>query len=86
MRKYGKMLYLKAERLEAKVNQLEADNERLEVKVKELEAERNNATQTKVCHWTLEDDDMALWRAECGEEWCFYVDGPKENNMNFCPC
>ena len=57
----------------------------LKARVRELEAERNNATQTKVCHWKLEDDDIALWQGECGEEWCFHEGGPKENNMNFCP-
>ena len=37
------------------------------------------------CEWTHNDDD-GYWDTSCGEAWRFDDGGPKENNMNFCPC
>jgi len=39
-----------------------------------------------VCTYALIDDDSNLWQcSECGEEWILAEDGPKENNMDYCP-
>ncbi len=38
----------------------------------------------KFCLWTY-DEDSDSWDTGCGEKFCFIVDGPVENGMNFCP-
>ena len=64
---------------------LQSQNRELRAKVKELESAQNNATQTKVCHWELEDDDQRTYQGECGVLWYIPDGDPKENTMNYCP-
>jgi DNA-directed RNA polymerase subunit RPC12/RpoP len=35
------------------------------------------------CRWKYDEDGK--WDTSCGESFCFIEDGPKENNMKFCP-
>jgi len=44
-----------------------------------------HAAPTKVCHWTEEGNDMALWKGSCGVEWFFPEGTPDENGMHYCP-
>ncbi len=42
--------------------------------------------EMKYCTWRRIDDDMNVWKcSECKAEWNFSADGPKKNNMKFCP-
>ena len=35
------------------------------------------------CEWI--DDEDGIWQTECGNAFCFEVDGPDENKFSFCP-
>lgn len=37
-----------------------------------------------VCTWTY-DEHSDAWDGSCGAKWCFNTDGPRENNVRFCP-
>lgn len=38
------------------------------------------------CHWSCPDrEDNTYWESDCGLTWQFEDDGPKENDMQFCP-
>lgn len=43
-----------------------------------------DATVPEACGWFLDDLDGA-WQASCGMYWTFEAEGPRENNMRFCP-
>lgn len=34
------------------------------------------------CHWTCDDD--GIYQTDCGEEFVFIDDGPKEHRFQFC--
>lgn len=39
----------------------------------------------EVCRWTHDFDDYGdVYQTQCGRDWCFEVEGPKENNVDFC--
>lgn len=37
------------------------------------------------CEWHTHDADWNCWLGTCGIEWMLEVDGPVENEMNYCP-
>ncbi|QEM41046.1 hypothetical protein [Pseudomonas phage vB_PaeM_RP7] len=40
---------------------------------------------TSVAVWCRWSQAGGLWFSDCGLEWTFIEDGPKENGMNYCP-
>lgn len=42
---------------------------------------------TRYCVWRQSENDWYgnTWSGSCGAKWNLEADGPKENNMNFCP-
>lgn len=42
--------------------------------------------ETEVCVWSENENwDDNTWESSCAVCWEFIEDGPKENDMNFCP-
>lgn len=40
----------------------------------------------RTCTWVFNDNEFSpIWEGSCGAEWTFIEDGPKENEMNYCP-
>jgi hypothetical protein len=47
---------------------------------------RKSVTAQATCEWTPDNDpDWNTWTSACGETWVFEVEGPAENDMQFCP-
>jgi hypothetical protein len=42
------------------------------------------ALAPRVCMWSLDDNDMGIWRSSCGELWSFIDGGPSENRVSYC--
>ncbi len=61
----------------AKISQITAETEKRLRESSELEAERE-------CLWSS-DGFNDLWESSCGMAWTFPDEGPKENDMTYCP-
>jgi hypothetical protein len=64
------------EQINEVLNKVYAKNKRLQ----------NECTKTKVCHWTIEDEEASTWSGDCGVVW-YFPDGatPKDSCLNYCP-
>ena len=51
--------------------------------IAKTELDRPMCLHDAACSWTQDDEE--LWSSSCGLEWIFLDDGPKENDMNYCP-
>lgn len=50
----------------------------------EVGMSRRKKKKGESCDWTYDSTDD-VWDTECGHKWQFNSDGPKENEVRFCP-